>query len=135
MRYQSDQNLWGRPTAPDSAALPLWKRILDIACCVAALPILGLATLFAAVVIKTVAPGPVFFRQERIGYRGRSFRIYKFRTMHSGASTSTHQSHFAQLMASNKPMQKLDARGDSRLIPGGWLLRALGLDELPQILN
>lgn len=115
--------------------MPLWKRAIDLACCLLALPVLGLATLFAALIIKTVAPGPIFFRQERIGYRGRPFRIYKFRTMHAGASTSTHQSHFAQLMASNKPMQKLDARGDSRLIPGGWLFRAIGLDELPQILN
>src|SRR5262249_13887906 len=36
---------------------------------------------------------------------------------------------------SNVPMQKLDVRGDKRLIPGGWLLRATGLDELPQIIN
>lgn len=135
MRYQNDSTLWGRPADPDAVVLPVWKRTIDLACCVAALPALGLATLFATVMVKLFSPGPVFFRQERIGYRGRPFMLYKFRTMHTGASTSSHQSHFTQLMRSNTPMQKLDAKGDARLIPGGWLLRALGLDELPQVIN
>ena len=99
------------------------------------LPVFALCTLVAAVVIKTVAPGPIFFQQERVGFMGRRFKLYKFRTMHEGACTSSHQSHFAELVASKRPMQKLDAKGDSRLIPGGWLLRASGLDELPQIIN
>jgi lipopolysaccharide/colanic/teichoic acid biosynthesis glycosyltransferase len=55
--------------------------------------------------------------------------------MHASAETNSHRAHFAELVRSNTPMQKLDARGDSRLIPGGWLLRATGLDELPQIIN
>lgn len=55
--------------------------------------------------------------------------------MHVCADTSCHQNHFAQLVQSNAPMQKMDVRGDSRLIPMGWLIRASGLDELPQILN
>jgi lipopolysaccharide/colanic/teichoic acid biosynthesis glycosyltransferase len=55
--------------------------------------------------------------------------------MHAGSDTKGHQQYFAQLMQTNTPMQKLDSRGDSRLIPGAWLLRSTGLDELPQILN
>ena len=55
--------------------------------------------------------------------------------MHVGADTSNHQAYFAGLMNSNVPMQKLDAKGDSRLIPLGWLLRASGMDELPQVIN
>ena len=86
--------------------------------------------------MTTVAsPGPILFRQERVGYKGRRFKLYKFRTMHGTAPTTSHQDHFSQLMRSNVPMQKLDARGDSRIIPGGALLRASGLDELPQIIN
>jgi len=135
MRYQNDSTFWGRPTEPNATALPVWKRTVDLACCLVALPALGLATLFAAVMVRIFSPGPVFFRQERIGYRGRPFMLYKFRTMHTGVCTTSHQSHFTQLMRSNTPMQKLDAKGDARLIPGGWLLRALGLDELPQIIN
>jgi len=61
--------------------------------------------------------------------------IYKFRTMHVRAETSAHQMYFAQLVRSNAPMHKLDGRGDSRLIPGGKVIRASGLDELPQIIN
>jgi lipopolysaccharide/colanic/teichoic acid biosynthesis glycosyltransferase len=84
---------------------------------------------------SVASPGPVFFRQERVGYRGRRFMLYKFRTMHVSADVSTHQAHFAELVKGNAPMLKLDSRGDSRLIPGGWLFRASGLDELPQIIN
>ena len=81
------------------------------------------------------SPGPVFFRQERIGRKGRIFRIYKFRTMRVGADTASHQAYMARLIGSTEPMVKMDASGDSRLIPGGWILRATGLDELPQLIN
>jgi lipopolysaccharide/colanic/teichoic acid biosynthesis glycosyltransferase len=60
---------------------------------------------------------------------------YKFRTMVVGADTSLHRKHVAELVDRNAPMVKIDARGDARLIPCGWLLRAVGLDELPQIVN
>src|SRR5687768_6883684 len=115
--------------------LPIWKRVVDFACCLIALPFLGLAALWAFFITTIASRGPIFFRQERVGYMGRRFLLYKFRTMHVTASVSEHQAHFCELMNSNEPMQKLDARGDHRLIPGGWLLRASGLDELPQILN
>ncbi|MEO6245507.1 MAG: sugar transferase [Opitutaceae bacterium] len=115
--------------------LPVWKRLLDILCCLAVLPFFVVFTFLAAIVTAIASPGPVFFRQERVGYLGRRFKLYKFRTMHISADVTTHQAHFTQLMRSNVPMQKLDGKGDSRLIPGGWLLRASGLDELPQIIN
>jgi lipopolysaccharide/colanic/teichoic acid biosynthesis glycosyltransferase len=60
---------------------------------------------------------------------------YKFRTMLVGADSKSHQAYLISLLSSNAPMVKLDTKGDSRLIPGGWLLRATGLDELPQIIN
>lgn len=115
--------------------LPAWKRTLDIACCLVALPVFLVCTFIVAVFTKILSPGPIFFRQERVGFKGRRFRLYKFRTMHVSAEVSSHQLHFAQLVRSNAPMLKLDAQGDRRLIPFGWLLRASGLDELPQILN
>jgi lipopolysaccharide/colanic/teichoic acid biosynthesis glycosyltransferase len=118
-----------------TTSLPTWKRGLDLTCCIIALPILAVAVLWAFLMTSIFAPGPIFFRQERVGHRGRRFFLYKFRTMHVSANVSPHQAHFRQLMASNAPMQKLDARGDTRLIPGGWLLRASGFDELPQIIN
>src|SRR5215212_1100911 len=115
--------------------LPTWKRIIDVGFCSITLPLLALATFFVAALMSVTSPGPIFFRQERVGYRGRRFRLFKFRTMHVGADTSSHQAHFTSLMKSNVPMQKLDAKGDSRLLPLGWLIRASGLDELPQLIN
>ena len=116
-------------------ALPIWKRVIDLLFCCPTLPFLALATFFVAVLMSITSPGPIFFRQERVGHMGRRFRLYKFRTMHLGADTLNHQVYFTSLMNSNAPMQKLDVRGDARLIPLGWLLRASGLDELPQIIN
>ena len=115
--------------------LPIWKRGIDFICCLLALPFLALLTLVMTIVTKLIAPGPVFFRQERIGCQGRRFWIYKFRTMYVGADTQGHQNYVKELIGTNAPMVKLDSRGDSRLIPGSWLLRASGLDELPQIIN
>jgi lipopolysaccharide/colanic/teichoic acid biosynthesis glycosyltransferase len=116
-------------------AMPAWKRSLNIFFCLLALPVLGCGVLLMTVLTRLVSPGPVFFRQERIGFRGRRFKIFKFRTMHVGADTSIHQKHFRQLVDSNTPMAKLDAQDDARLIPGGRMLRATGLDELPQLIN
>jgi lipopolysaccharide/colanic/teichoic acid biosynthesis glycosyltransferase len=91
--------------------------------------------LLIAVVIKVASPGPIFFQQERVGYLGRRFSCLKFRTMVVNADTTVHQGHLEQLMSSGRPMTKLDKAGDSRLIRCGLLLRTLGLDELPQLLN
>ena len=115
--------------------MPAWKRTVDVACSLVAVPVLALLTLAISVLMKLTSPGPIFFRQERIGYRGRRFMCFKFRTMHVGADSRVHQTHCDYLIQSNAPMVKMDARGDSRLIPGAWLIRASGLDELPQIIN
>jgi len=85
--------------------------------------------------IKIVSPGPVLFKQKRIGHMGNSFRCLKFRTMAVNADTGIHQKHLHQLMNSNQPMKKLDGADDARLIPGGLWLRSLGVDELPQLIN
>lgn len=85
--------------------------------------------------VKCVSRGPVFFRQERIGYRGKPFRIYKLRSMHQGVATSVHEAYCHDLARSGRPMEKMDLLGDERMIRCGSLLRASGLDELPQIFN
>jgi len=117
------------------SAIPGWKRAIDLAGCLVALPLLVLCTLVMTVVTKLVSPGPVLFRQERVGYKGGRFKIYKFRSMHVHADPVGHQHYVKELVGSNAPMAKLDSRGDSRLLPGARLLRATGLDELPQIIN
>jgi exopolysaccharide production protein ExoY len=115
--------------------LPLWKRVIDLACCLLALPVLIGCALIMTILTKLVSPGPVIFRQERVGYQGRRFKIYKFRSMHVNADPKRHEKHFKNLVGTNAPMVKLDNHGDAWLIPGGWILRASGLDELPQIIN
>lgn len=115
--------------------LPLWKRSLDIAGCLLALPFVAIVAAFLYVWLALTSPGEMLFRQERIGRNGRRFMLYKFRTMHLNADVASHRAHFAELIRDNRPMQKLDATRDCRLIPGGWLLRTSGLDELAQIVN
>lgn len=114
---------------------PVWKRSLDLTCLMIATPTILPLMLLLAAIIKIVSPGPVFFRQERIGYKGRSFMCLKFRTMKVNADTKLHQSHLKDLIKSDTPMTKMDSKGDPRLIPFGHLLRSSGLDELPQLIN
>ena len=118
-------------------AMPVWKRTLDLIG--SSLGLLFLAPLFAmvAVWIKMVSPGPVFFRQERIGYLGRSFTMWKFRTMHVNNDPEAHKRYLAELIAAgdgeDKPMIKQE--NNPSIIPLGRIIRAASVDELPQLIN
>jgi lipopolysaccharide/colanic/teichoic acid biosynthesis glycosyltransferase len=96
------------------------KRIFDV--CVAAGGLLVFAPLFIliAVWIKFDSPGPVFFRQQRIGQYGRPFSIHKFRTM------------FARTRGGNS---ELTIGNDPRITRSGQFLRRYKLDELPQLVD
>jgi lipopolysaccharide/colanic/teichoic acid biosynthesis glycosyltransferase len=100
-----------------------------------ALPFLVPLGIIIAVYVKLVSPGPAFFRQQRVGYRGKKFMCLKFRTMQVNADTTVHKAHLTELITSNRATRKLDCGGDTRLIPGGLWLRSFGLDELPQLVN
>ena len=113
----------------------VWKRILDTGCIVIALPVLVPLGLLMGLAIKILSPGPVLFRQERVGYLGQRFLILKFRTMKRNADTSAHRKHLEHLIKENVPMEKMDAKGDQRLIRFGRFMRSTGLDELPQLVN
>ena len=115
--------------------MPAWKRVLDCTLILLALPLLVPLMLVIAFIIRRNSRGPILFQQPRVGYHGRVFMCLKFRTMHCGAETVSHQGHLKELINSNAPMTKLDASGDSRIIPLGKILRASGLDELPQLMN
>jgi exopolysaccharide production protein ExoY len=119
----------------DSTHIPRWKRIFDITFILLSLPVWLVLMILLTMGIKIVSPGPVFFRQERIGYRGRRFICIKFRSMKVNVETSSHEDHLEQLIKTDCPMTKLDVSGDDRLIPWGRLFRASGLDELPQLFN
>jgi lipopolysaccharide/colanic/teichoic acid biosynthesis glycosyltransferase len=114
--------------------MPLWKRIMDIIGAAVGLILLLPVCMLIAVYIKSVSPGPAIFKQRRVGFLGKTFMCFKFRTMHANATTSVHNNYFKKLMVSETRMEKLD-NYDPRIIPHGKLLRKSGLDELPQLLN
>lgn len=120
--------------------IPVWKRIFDIVVSLFALIVLFPIFILIGTLIKTVSPGPSFFRQNRVGCGGAVFNLYKFRTMKSEADPDIHKQYLSRLIESCKenknsgdPMTKLN--NDTRIIKFGNFLRASGLDELPQLLN
>lgn len=94
------------------------KLLLDLAVAIVLLPLAALICGIAAIFIKIDSKGPVFFTQERIGYRGAKLRIYKLRTMYMDAEGT----HYTE-------------RGDPRITRVGAFLRKYRIDELPQIFN
>lgn len=107
------------------------KRSLDIVVSTGTLVALSPLMLVAAVAIKVTSPGPVFFRQERVGYKGKTFRIIKFRTMQNGADEIK-----IDLRDHNDvdgPLFKL--HNDPRVTSVGRFLRQFSLDEMPQLIN
>lgn len=96
------------------------KRIVDIIGSITLLIVTIPITITTALLTKLVSHGPVFFSQTRVGMQGKTFTIYKFRTMHIGAEKSGAQ------WASNN---------DDRIIPLGSFFRRTRIDELPQCWN
>ena len=97
------------------------KRVFDFTCSLLALIILSPVFLIVAIVLLWQGDGSVFFRQERIGYKGKPFNILKFRTMRADSESN------------GKP--QLAAVNDERLTKVGKFLREHHLDELPQLVN
>jgi lipopolysaccharide/colanic/teichoic acid biosynthesis glycosyltransferase len=97
------------------------KRIVDVLASGIALLVLAFPFAAVALAVKLDDRGPVFFRQIRVGCGGKPFRVWKFRTM--------------SVMEVSPEGPDLLSRGDPRITRVGRLLRNLGLDELPQLLN
>jgi lipopolysaccharide/colanic/teichoic acid biosynthesis glycosyltransferase len=126
------------PAVPRTA--PLWpaaKRIADVLLAVVLLVALAPVLLVVGIAIRLDAPGPVLFRQERLGRGRRRFTVLKFRTMHDGASPAAHRLYIAELVRAGgeaaEGLKKLT--GDPRVTRVGAFLRRTSLDELPQLLN
>lgn len=98
------------------------KRILDFLITLAGTVIISPVLLIIAVLIKCSSKGPVLFRQERLGYHGRTFKILKFRTMVVNAE------HMGTGVVINE-------KDDPRVTKIGRFLRSTSLDELPQVFN
>ncbi|WP_373278240.1 sugar transferase [Sphingobium fuliginis] len=99
----------------------LIKRFFDIVVATAATIALSPALIAAALAVKLTSPGPIIFRQPRIGRDARPFNIYKFRSMRTEAS--------------DRKADKLTARDDDRVTAVGRFLRKTSIDELPQLFN
>jgi exopolysaccharide biosynthesis polyprenyl glycosylphosphotransferase len=107
------------------------KRIMDIIVSLSMIIIISPALLIIAVLIKLTSPGPIIFKQARVGLRGRQFNLYKFRTMIVNAEILK-----KDLEAENEvdgPVFKI--KDDPRVTKIGKFLRKTGLDELPQLIN
>jgi len=126
--YMPGESIFARP-------LPAWKRAIDVAASLFGIIALSPVLLIIAAYIKLVSPGPIFFKQKRVGYCGKEFTIWKFRTMRSGADTTIHANHVMALMRSEEQLTKLDTYKDPRILPLGKIIRQTGLDELPQLFN
>ncbi len=107
------------------------KRLLDLA--VSSAGIVALAPLFGliAAAIRLESPGPALFRQTRVGQDGKTFTIFKFRSMYRDAEAR----RAALLAQSDRPGICFKAKNDPRVTQVGRLLRRFSLDELPQLFN
>ncbi|MEV8000939.1 sugar transferase [Pseudarthrobacter oxydans] len=108
------------------------KRTFDIALAGTLTLLLFPLFVLIAVLVKATSRGPVFYVQERIGLRGTSFRMLKFRSMKLNADNEL-QSLLAAQGTADRPLFKVD--NDPRITPVGRILRKYSLDELPQLLN
>jgi lipopolysaccharide/colanic/teichoic acid biosynthesis glycosyltransferase len=115
-------------------------RLLDVTISAVALVVLAPLMVVIAALIRATSPGPVIFRQTRVGHLERSFEMLKFRTMYLHCEDTPHREYVTALLmraeAAQGPVNglfKLD--GDPRLTPLGAFLRRTSLDELPQLYN
>jgi len=118
-------NLFGAMlTDIKSGLMPQWqqniKRVIDVAVAVFAGIFISPLLIYVLIRVKLSSPGPVIYSQERIGYKGRTFRIYKFRSMYHPAEKNGPQ---------------LSSSHDPRVTPWGRVMRKWRLDELPQLWN
>jgi lipopolysaccharide/colanic/teichoic acid biosynthesis glycosyltransferase len=117
------------------------KRGLDTVASGALLLALAPLGLLLAGLVRLSSPGPVLFRQTRVGYRGRPFTMLKFRTMYTGADQAAHREFVTRFIADGARATPPDGAtmfkltNDPRVTPLGRLLRKTSLDELPQLWN
>ncbi|MFC1853826.1 sugar transferase, partial [candidate division CSSED10-310 bacterium] len=106
---------------PTSAITRISKELMDIVFAILGLTITAILFPIAALIIKLESPGPIFYRQDRVGLGGRLFTLYKFRTMVDHAE--------------NKTGPVLSKPDDERVTPVGRVLRRWRIDEIPQFYN
>ena len=108
------------------------KRLMDIVIALIGLVLTGIVALIIAPIVKKQSPGPLIFKQKRVGKNGKVFEIYKFRSMYTDA-----EERKKELLAQNDLDTDLmfKMEDDPRIFPFGHKLRDWSLDELPQFIN
>jgi len=124
----------------------LWfKRALDIVGGITGLILFFPCFILISALIKITSPGPVFFRQKRLGFHGKPFMFLKFRTMTVNNDASIHRDYIKSLIKNNLPAQTAASSdgddqvykiaNDPRVTRFGGFLRKTSLDEIPQFIN
>lgn len=112
------------------------KRLVDYIIAVPSAVLMMPVMLFIAAAIKLDSPGPVFFKQKRVGINGKIFEVYKFRTMQFNADESLHKNHIlAYTSGKLNNNEEIKLKSDPRVTRVGKFLRATSMDELPQFIN
>ena len=99
----------------------LWKRVIDTTISIVAMIVLSPILFVVALAIKFTSPGPILFKQQRLGLHGKEFTIYKFRSMAVGTER-TGSGVYSE-------------KDDPRVTKIGKFIRATSIDELPQLIN
>lgn len=118
-------SIFGAPLIQiNTEIMPAWqfflKRLIDFAGSIFAIILLSPVYLILALLVRMSSPGPIFFKQERIGQHNKPFSIYKFRSMYQNAESRGPQ---------------LSSRHDPRITPIGRFMRKTRMDEIPQFFN
>ncbi len=119
------------------------KRFIDVIGSLAGLILLSPLMLLIALLVKMSSPGPIIFRQQRLGVKGAKFTFYKFRSMRTDTNDQIHRDFVNELINGNhaavnngnaeQPMYKMKA--DPRITKVGKFIRKTSIDELPQLFN
>jgi lipopolysaccharide/colanic/teichoic acid biosynthesis glycosyltransferase len=127
------------PVAPTATGYRLAKRSLDVAGSLIGLVVVSPVLGGVALAVRLDSPGPILFRQIRLGLGGRPFTVFKFRTMQLSADERRHQEHIRELLrtgeAANEDTTWAPIAADPRVTAIGGFLRRSHLDELPQFVN
>jgi exopolysaccharide biosynthesis polyprenyl glycosylphosphotransferase len=102
-------------------AYKIVKRLIDVTSALVGVVAIGIAAVPIAIVNRVTSPGPLFYKQRRVGQGGKIFEVYKFRSMRPDAERGTGAVWARQ--------------GDNRVTPAGRILRKFRIDELPQFIN
>jgi lipopolysaccharide/colanic/teichoic acid biosynthesis glycosyltransferase len=115
------------------------KRLIDVAGSFIAILLFSPVLAVIAAAVKLTSEGPVFFKQERLGLNGKTFKLYKFRTMYLNNDPGKHKDYIRKYIGEQKNAAiepgVFKLKNDLRITPVGKFLRKISFDELPQLIN